>query len=186
MKNKQKNKAVEMLKILIIFFIAIIIVLSVLIMSFKSINKRQKDSISNETTEVEKKREELEKAKKIESDIITEKLADKGERDRMEYYFSKFLKSIESKKYEQAYEMLYEDFRKNYFPTLSSFEEYVKKTFPKMANIEHTNIERSGENYILFVTITDSLSSTNSEGKEMKIVIREYNLNDFVMSFSVI
>lgn len=186
MKKKQKSKAADMLKLLIIFLIAIVLALVGIIASLKNIKSPEDEKISQAQVESEKKNQEIKKAKQTEENVIINKLSDKGERDRMEYYFSKFLKAVESKDYEHAYNMLYEDFRKNFFPTISSFEEYAQKTFPKVASVEYTNFERSGENYILWITISDSLSVTSNVGKEMKIIIRENELNDFVMSFSVI
>ena len=107
------------------------------------------------------------------------------ERDRMEYYFSRLLNAVEAQEYERAYGMLYSEFKDNFFPDLNSFETYMKKTFSKFSSVKHNNIERSGENYILYITVTNTLSS-NPTGKEMTFVIRENALNDFVMSFSVI
>lgn len=108
-----------------------------------------------------------------------------GERDRMEYYVSSFIEDLEKKDYESAYEKLYEEFRKNYFPTLASFEEYAKTKFPRMFSLEHTNFERNGDVYILWVTMSNPLGSKDS-GIEMNFVVQENGLNDFVMSFSVI
>lgn len=108
-----------------------------------------------------------------------------GERDRMEYYVSSFIEEVENGNYEEAYDMLYDDFKTNYFPTLASFEEYAKTKFPKMFSLEHTNIERNGDIYVLWVTLYNPLGSKNS-GIEMNFIIQENDLNDFVMSFSVI
>ncbi len=57
-------------------------------------------------------------------------LSEMEERDRMEYYVATFIKAIENDEYEDAYEMLYSDFKKNFFPTLSSFEEYARNKIP--------------------------------------------------------
>lgn len=112
-------------------------------------------------------------------------LAALGERDRMEFYVSKFVSAIESKSYEEAYAMLYDEFKDRYFPTLASFEEYAKTKLPSMFSLEHTNFERNGDVYVLWVTLTNPLGSKDS-GKEMNFIVKENALNDFVMSFSVI
>lgn len=117
-------------------------------------------------------------------DMQTSKLSSMTERDRMEYYVSKFIKAIENKSYETAYDMLYDKFKENYFPTLESFEEYVKTNFPREISLEHENIERNGEYYVLFVTMSNMLGSKN-DGIDMNFVVRENDLNDFVLSFSV-
>lgn len=108
-----------------------------------------------------------------------------SERDRMERYVGNFIKNLEKKDYEKAYELLYDNFKENYFPTLSSFEEYAKSKFPTTISAEFTNFERNGEVYVLWVTLSNPLASKDS-GKEMNFVVQENDLNDYVMSFSVI
>ncbi len=54
-----------------------------------------------------------------------------------------------------------------------------------MISLEHTNIERNGDVYVLWVTLNDPLASKDS-GVEMNFVIQENALNDFVISFTVI
>lgn len=112
-------------------------------------------------------------------------LAGKGERDRMEYYVKSFVNAVENKEYEEAYDMLYEDFKKNYFPTLNDFEEYTQNTFPTLCSIDYTNIERNGDVYVLWITLSDSLAGKDS-AVEMNFVVQENDLNDFVLSFTVI
>lgn len=112
-------------------------------------------------------------------------VASLNERDRIEYYVSKFVEAIEEKDYEKAYDMLYDDFKENYFPTLSSFEEYAESKFSKVLSLDHTNFERNGDYYILWITMSDPLSGKSSS-KDMNFVVRENALNDFDLSFSVI
>ena len=54
-----------------------------------------------------------------------------------------------------------------------------------MFSLEHTNFERNGDVYILWVTMSNPLGGKDS-GVEMNFVVQENDLNDFVMSFSVI
>lgn len=127
-----------------------------------------------------------EEVKQVEVDNITARLQGMEERDRMEYYFSMFLGYIESEEYEQAYNLLYPEFKEKYFPSLEKFEEYMPTIFSEMTNIEHENIERNGEVYVLWINITDALNQKPDEKKQMNIVIKENDYNDFVLSFSVI
>lgn len=108
------------------------------------------------------------------------------ERDRMEYYFGIFLDDIEDGEYEKAYDLLYSDFKNTYFPTLEDFEKYIPTVFTEMSDIAHENIERSGDVYILWITIADAINGKPNQKKEMNIVIQENDYNDFVLSFSVI
>lgn len=118
-------------------------------------------------------------------EIEKNKLIDMTERDRIEFYVSKFITEVENKNYETAYEMLYEEFKTNYFPTLASFEEYVKTKLPTMFALEHTNFEKNGDVYVLWVTMYNPLGSKDSS-IEMNFVVKEIELNNFTMSFSVI
>ena len=117
--------------------------------------------------------------------IEVNELSQENERSRMEIYVSKFISAIENGKYEIAYNMLYGEFQKNYFPNVESFEEYSKSKFPRIIGLEHTNIERIGDTYVLWVTMIDP-SKGKEAGIEMNFVIREYELNNFELSFSVI
>ena len=112
-------------------------------------------------------------------------LAGKGERERMEHYVKSFIDAVENKDYEEAYDMLYEDFKNNFFPKFDEFEKYAKSTFPSLCNIEYTNIERNGDVYVLWITLSDSLAGKDS-AIEMNFVVQENDLNDFVISFTVI
>ena len=108
-----------------------------------------------------------------------------GERDRIEYYASKFVSSIGNKSYEYAYSLLYDEYKERYFPTLEKFEEYAKTRLPSRLSLEYTNIERNGDVYVLWVTMYNPLGSKDSS-IEMNFVVKEIELNNFTMSFSVI
>ncbi len=169
---KKNNK---LLILCLIIFVVLIVVIYIT-------NKNSKNSMNyKDITEEEAEilvHERIEEMKKND-------LGEMEERDRMEYYVSSFIKSIEEKDYESAYNMLYDDFRKNYFSTYEEFEKYAKTKFPNIISLEYTNIERNGDVYILWVKMTNPLGSKGSE-KEMNFVIQEKELNDFVMSFTVI
>ncbi len=183
-KKSKKNKLAETLGILIMLFMVILIVLVIVVTSIDNI--KSDDDISEVQSELEIQKQKEEQNKKIEEDVVISKLAEMEERERMEFYVSKFIKEIEASNYENAYAMLYDVFKENYFPTITEFEDYAKKTFPKSMAVKHVNIERSSNTYVLYVEISDMLASKNSEGKEMNFVIREDELNKFELSFSVI
>ena len=158
----------------------VIIVLIVIFVAFSSSKDNNTEEINVDETEVVN-----EAQTQIDNDTIA-KLKKMEERDRMEYYFSAFMDYIDSGDYEEAYNLLYSEFKENYFPTLESFEEYAKTTFPEMVDVEHENIERNGDVYVLWINIKDTINgSPNDEAKQMNFVIREDDYNDFVMSFSV-
>ena len=106
------------------------------------------------------------------------------ERTRMQQYCGKFIRYIENKEYSKAYEYLYPDFKNNYFPTLEEFSAYVQEKFPKdLIIVDYTNIERQGQYYILFTTITTPLDTNYSMEQEFFLV--ENDFNDFMISFEV-
>ena len=167
--GKMDNKK---LKILIISFVVVIIFAIIIT------GKKPNDENYENMTE-----EEIAEAQEDEFD--TERLEELEERDRMEYYFGKFLSYIEDEQYEKAYDMLYSEFKKNYFPTLEEFTEYAEKTFSDMSSIRHENIERNGDVYVLWIYVSDALNGKPGEETEMNFVIRENDYNDVEVSFSV-
>lgn len=169
MRIKKRNKLI---------WLSAIVILLLLLNAYVS----KKDTVNySELTQ----EETIEKVNEEINDMQVSKLSSMSERDRMEYYVSKFVKAIEEKQYESAYNMLYDEFKTNYFPTLSSFEEYAKTKFPRMISFQHNNFERNGDYYILFITMSNLLGSKDDK-IEINFVVKENDLNDFVLSFSVI
>lgn len=171
MKQKQDNK-------LIFFGFVVVIVLGIYAIS--TIPKKEIVDY-NEISQ-----EEFEQIVEENVDTIElNRLKDMGERERMEYYISKFITSLGNKSYEYAYSVLYDEYKENYFPTLEKFEEYVRTKLPSRLSVEYTNIERIGEIYVLWVTLKNPIGTEQKE-IEMNFIVKENALNDFVMSFSVI
>lgn len=139
--------------------------------------------ISTENTTVQKATIKTEEEKE-EEEIAT--LRTLGERDRMERYFGKYIGYIEEEEYEKAYNLLYEEFKQNYFKTLDDYVKYIKETYPEMISVEYTNIERQGQYYVLFVDIVDLMATSGNENKiSQNIVIYETDYNEFYISFSL-
>lgn len=161
---------------IVIAGIIIIVILLIIVFKVRNTNKVDYSKLTDQEIAVITQ-EKIENIKKKD-------LSGLGERDRMEYYVASFITAVENEKYEQAYEMLYEDFRKNFFPTVESFQEYVKNNFPKFISLNHTNFERFGDTYIMWTEMADTLGSKDS-AVEMNFVVKENDLNDFVMSFEV-
>ena len=109
-----------------------------------------------------------------------------SERERMEFYFSEFMDYIENGKYQEAYNLLYPDFKDNYFKTLDDFKKYVNKTYPEFVSFSYNDIERQGNIYVLMITVINPDLSKSEAKKSQRIVIKENNFNDFVLSFQVI
>lgn len=170
------------LKIIIITII-ILILLALNLTVFINNNLRNENSIeSNEiiNTIVEHNiatEEETENSRK-------EMLNDYPEATRIKTYCGQYISYIDSKDYESAYKLLYEDFKNTYFKTIQEFIEYVENKYPDEILVQYTNIEREGTIYILTVKIQDTLNKDFTP-IEQNIVIKENDLNDFVLSFEV-
>ena len=114
---------------------------------------------------------------------ITSKVADMAERSRMQTYFGTFISYIEENDYESAYNLLNENFKKNYFSTLEQFETYIQK-YPKDIAVDYKEIERQGELFVLTVEIKDVFNK-EVQTITQRVVIRELGVNQFTISFQV-
>lgn len=142
------------------------------------LSNNKQENIEQENAVQEKSDEELEKEE-------LEKLKKMTERDRMEYYFSKFIKYIKNKRYTEAYNLLYPEFREKYFKTQEEFRDYAKKTYPSTVGFSYNDIERQGTIYVLTINVIDT-NKKKGEEKSQRIVLKENDFNDFVLSFQVI
>ena len=169
------------IKIILLIIIALIL-LAINIMVYISNNDKSKikENDNQVNTIIEHNiatEEETENSRK-------EMLNEYSEATRMKTYVGQYLSYIDSEKYEDAYNLLYQNFKNNYFKTLVDFENYAKEKYPSEIMAEYTNMDKEGNIYILSVKIQDP---TNKEYKtlEQNIVIQENDLNDFVLSFNV-
>ena len=169
-KNRKDNSKI---KIVIVAVMLLLILLLLII-----ITKRKKpvtpENMEKATIEYEEKRNQQ----------IVVDLSDKSEQERMQYYCGNFFKLLDSNNYEKAYELLYSDYKENYFPILNNFKKYVKDYFPSDFGISYTNIERLGDIYVLMVTVKDTVNGSYGKNFDMYVVLKENSLNDYVLSFS--
>ena len=182
---------VKLEKIDIILIIIILVLIAVnLMIYYIEVREPQymMQQIESTTTSEnkEKKKEETETVEipKTQEEII-KKLATLGERDRMEYYCGQYFKHLEKKEYEEAYKLLYPEFKEKYFPTLEEYEVYEQNFYPTKFALIYDDITRQGDIYVLKLKILDILGSKEDE-KAQRIVIKENNYNNFVVSFQVI
>lgn len=179
-KKKQNNK--KYIAIMIISFIimiaAIILIVKITTKSDKKENNTASNSIEYEETE----------------ETIKEEIKNMSESKRIKRYIGIFLQNIEDGKYQEAYDVLNEDFKLNYFPTIESFTEYAQKHLDSTTfAITYDNIERLGNNktgnmYTVLVTITDIFQPKLEDDEKLEssyFVVIEYDYSDYEMSFSV-
>ena len=90
-----------------------------------------------------------------------------------------FVENCNSKNYEVAYNLLSEECRKNVYPNIEDFKEYVNYVFPtkKIYNIQ--NFSNKDNKYIYTVTILDDILATgfNNE-EEMEYYDEKYVITD--------
>ena len=113
----------------------------------------------------------------------------------IEEKIAEFIKACNNKDYEKAYSLLSQACKKNVYPEIDNFKEYVDVVFytKKIHNIQ--NFSNKDGNYIYYVTILDDIMATGStdmedidtyeemftmkeEDGEVKISIRGYIGND--------
>jgi hypothetical protein len=180
-KRKQKKIDTSFLMVFVVLFVLIIIFIAILNM----INGGKEVVYQgNLSTNIEVDSGKDANIVINQQDSETERISSMTERARIEYYATKFLNYVEAENYSEAYNLLNDTYKQNYFPTLSSFEKYAKSNFSKMMNIDYTNFERSGEVYVIWMTITDAINGGPDSGKEINFVVKENSYNDFELSFS--
>jgi competence protein ComGC len=181
--RKRKPKKIDMsfLMVFVVLFVFIIILIAILNMINGGKDVNYKGNLSTNIQVDSGKDADIAINKQ---DSERERLESMTERARIEYYATKFLNYVEQANYSEAYNLLNDTYKQNYFPNLSSFEKYAKENFSKMMNIDYTNFERSGEVYVIWMTITDAVNGGPDSGKEINFVVKENDYNDFELSFS--
>ena len=170
MRKKKFNIIIIVIIILMLICVNIILLVNKVFtpkVKVEQINKNY-NQISSNTNQ---KDNENETVQKTSEQVILDKLKAGTERERMEYYVGQYISHIEYEEYEKAYEMLYSEFKQNYFPTLEKFEQYAKKTYPDTIGLEYTDIDRQGKLYVIFLKINDIIKGT--ESKTQRIIVQE-------------
>ena len=177
MAGVSKKKKEQMLIILIGIILILIIIIGVsaiLLINNNEAEETEKASIvSEESIEEESS-----------SEAVLEKLYDMTEQERITYYCASFFKLVDNEEYEEAYEILYDEYIENYFPTLASFSVYMETYFPESFSLDYTNFERLGDIYVLWVDVSDTLNGSYGHNFSLNVVIRENDFNDYDLSFS--
>lgn len=171
-----KNKKI---KTIILITISILVVLLFVIIISLNVAKEAEESKDN--NEIEDTRTEEEKN----TDLINE-LKEVSESERIRTYLGTYFKHIEQKEYGMAYDLLYPKFKANYFPSVEDFEQYIKEQYyPDLLSIEYNEISIQGEYYIVKVKIKDFLNNSDTTAREMNLIVKENNYNDYYISFKM-
>lgn len=160
---------------MLIAILIIIAVILVIIINILSSNKNQNENTTNEDNNVIYE-EELSKAR-------DEVVGAKTETSRIKAYVGQYFSCLEEKDYQKAYDMLFDNFKNNYFTSLEQFEQYVEDKYPDNIVLNYTDIDREGYIYIATVDVIDGLNISNSFTQ--RIVVKENALNEFNISFQM-
>jgi hypothetical protein len=177
------------------YIIALIPIAILMILVLFLIIKLASPNFSN-TTQVSKNQSKQEQSNNIqETTSEDEEIKNLSESNRMKRYIGNFFNDIEDENYEDAYNVLNEQFKNTYFPRLNDFIEYANKYFdPSTLGVTYDNIERLGNNktgnmYVLWVNIANIFEKQEDDediDSDTNFVIIENDYNDYEMSFSVI
>lgn len=177
MKNKNVNNKFFRVMILILIIVLVLLFIVNLILR-NTLQEQQEENVVDTNTVTAEEIEQNAKDRELEG------LINADERTRIQQYCGTFIRHIENGEYDKAYDLLYPDFKNNYFKTLEDFTKYVQEKFPSdLILVSYDNIERQGQYYILFTTITSPLQPDYS--MEERFFFVENDFNDFKVSFEV-
>ena len=177
MKNKNVNNKFFRVMILILIIVLVLLFIVNLILR-NTLQEQQEENVVDTNTVTAEEIEQNAKDRELEG------LINADERTRIQQYCGTFIRHIENGEYDKAYDLLYPDFKTNYFKTLEDFTKYVQEKFPSdLIVVSYDNIERQGQYYILFTTITSPLQPDYS--MEERFFFVENDFNDFKVSFEV-
>lgn len=176
------NKQLKIIISTIIILILVALNLTIFI-SFNKENDNESKQTSINQGEQINEYDEGDEETTIEGSVDN-KITTLSDGERMKAYFGKFVEAIEEQEYEVAYSYLNEEFKKNFFPSLEDFSQYIKTEIPyEDIVVKYSNIERKGEIFVLSVSLHDADNLIDTQ-KIRSVVIRENQYNDFTISFS--
>lgn len=188
-KSSKKRKKYDLKDVVFISIILMLIIINLVLVLKKFIQPKQQQEQEQARIEAYKNQSKNNTpTKKIPQteDELVEYLAGLTERDRIQYYCGEFFDYIKMENYTAAYNLLYTDFKTNYFPTYEEFEAYIKDAFPTLFALEYDDISRQDNIYVLRLKVLDLSKGKDQQGDNVqRIVIREDGYNDFELSFQV-
>ena len=99
------------------------------------------------------------------------------------YNIEKFVSAINEEDYKYAYNVLDESFKQKNMPSQADFEKFVKDNLYANNTVEHNDVEKQGNLFVYTITLKNA--NTESEQKELTVIMKLEEETDFVMSFSI-
>lgn len=129
----------------------------------------------------------------IETSSFKEEYENGDEQKKVQMNIYKFILMINNQDFQRAYEILDENFRNNYFPTVDDFKNYLDLHAYKYNDMEATNFTVNGNVYTCGISLTDlsqGLSNNGTEGGSGYVYEWTFNValgegTDFTLSFEV-
>lgn len=154
----EKNRLIIIIAIIII---AIIFTISFALKNEAAIKKAKEDKINSFQSPV----------------IDTNEKLPEGYDDKINEIISNYFDYCNSKKYEDAYELLSKDFKNEYFKDISKFKAYIDKVFSNKRMYTTQNYSNINDIYVYNVRIMDDIlatgTTTNYQYLEDKFVIKD-------------
>lgn len=120
----------------------------------------------------------------LESEEYKEEYNKLSEEQKVKTNVEKFVKMLNSKNYNQAYKVLNQEFKQNYFKTQINFEKYIKNSFFDDNMLGIKSIKKQGSVYMCETNIKESLSSAaRSIDKTFVILLKDNGA--FEISFNI-
>lgn len=102
---------------------------------------------------------------------------------RVQLNIDKFVKMINSKDYNNLYNLLDEEFRNNKFKSVDNFEKFIKNNFYEYNKVTFNKFSNEGEIYIYEITLKNKLDKNDTSEKNVNIIMKLLDNYNFVMSF---
>ncbi len=116
---------------------------------------------------------------------IQNHIKDQEENVRVQYYVADFLGLIESQKYDDAYKLLNEDFKKTNFDTVEKFIDFCK-IYPTTDGVcKYSDFDRIGSSVYVITATVGKLNTTNEKMLKQTFVVRENDYNDYRISLQM-
>ena len=120
----------------------------------------------------------------VEIPELTEQYNNSTDAEKVLMNIQKVFYAINDGDYNYVYNKLDNTFKQNNFPTLESFETYMKSNFYENNSIGYSNYRTSGNLHIYDISITDA-DNEESTTVTKNFIMQLLDETDFVMSFNV-
>ena len=102
---------------------------------------------------------------------------------KVAYNINKWIKMLNNRDYNAAYNVLDETFRNNNFGSVDNFENYMRQNYGEHYDVEFGDFSNEGNTYVQPLTLTTI--SGSGENKEITIIMRLNENYGFTMSFVI-